>query len=136
MIEEQFVSFETAKMLKEAGFDCKVHKYFYRPRLSGKTTEIFAMPERNANKEARSVSRPTQALAARWMREEHKLHIVCETLKNGGWFYCITKLNPYEDNFVISKSNMYSFEESLEAALREALRLIIKNKEDEKDNVQ
>ena len=126
MITESYVTFETAKLLKKAGFDCPVHKYFHRPRFSSKTEERFDMSPWNANEEARSVSRPTQALAARWIRDAHKLHIVCETLKNGGWFYCITKLNPYEDNFVISKSNMYSFEESLEAALREALQLIIK----------
>ena len=129
MITEQYVSFDPAKMLKKAGFDCPVHKYFHRPRLSSKTVERFEMSPWNANEEARSVSRPTQSLAARWMRDAHKLHIVCETLKNGGWFYCITKLEPYEDHVVISESNMSSFEEALEAGLQETLQLIIKNKE-------
>ena len=139
MITESYVTFETAKLLKEAGFDCKVHKYFYRPRFSGKTTEIFAMPERNANGEARSVSCPTQSFAARWLREVHKIHLFANYFfEDCKWFYVTVDLKESDEVRAIhpNESNYETYEEALEAGLQEALRLIIKNKEDEKDNVQ
>lgn len=131
MITEQYVTFDTAKMLKEAGFDIPCQRLFLKGGCPGITDE----EENHNDVTCNSYSRPTQQLAARWMREVHKLHIVCETLKYGGWFYCITKLEPYEDNVVISESNIPNFEEALEAGLQECLKLIIKNKENEKDNV-
>ena len=68
MIEEQYVSLETAKLLKEAGFDV--------PCTSQYTENEFAwenLRKTDFNKNGYVFSRPTQALAARWLREVHKL---------------------------------------------------------------
>ena len=107
MIEEQFVSFDTAKMLKEAGF---------------KANCAFILDD---NQER--LYRPTQALAARWLREVHGLFIEI--------FYRITGFN-YEiiytriDDVAFTphepKINFISYEGCLEDALQEAVKLIKK----------
>lgn len=132
MITEQYVSFDTAKMLKKAGFDYKVHKYFYRPRLSSKTMERFAMSPRNANEEARSISCPTQALAARWIRETHGFHVFAKRaydyiLSRHTWGFCIQRAK-YDTVFSL-EIGFDSYESALEAGLQEILQKIIKNKE-------
>ena len=107
MIEEQFVSFDTAKMLKEAGFEAECG---------------FIVDD-----DGRKLYRPTQALAARWLREVHGLFIEI--------FYRITGFN-YEiiytrtDDVAFTphepKINFISYEECLEDALQEAVKLIKK----------
>lgn len=107
MIEESYVSFETAKMLKEAGF---------------KANCAFILDD---NQER--LYRPTQALAARWLREVHGLFIEI--------FYRITGFN-YEiiytktDEVAFTphepKINFISYEGCLEDALQEAIKLIKK----------
>ena len=60
MIEEQFVSFDTAKMLKEAGFDVPCTSQY----TEGKCIWNVGYPY-NFNQDEFGYSRPTQALAAR-----------------------------------------------------------------------
>lgn len=66
MIEESYVRFDTAKMLKEAGFNEPCHNSYdnvngFRWFKIGESTPKGWVPC------------PTQALAARWLREVHKL---------------------------------------------------------------
>ena len=63
MIEEQFVSFDTARMLKEAGFDVPCFNQY----TERGTIWHCDCPE-NFNKSQCVTSCPTQALAARWLR--------------------------------------------------------------------
>ena len=105
MIEESYVSFDTARMLKEAGF---------------KANCAFILDD---NQER--LYRPTQALAARWLREGHRMFIEI--------FYRITGFN-YEiiytktDEVAFTphepKINFISYEGCLEDGLREAIKLI------------
>ena len=121
MIEEQFVSFETARLLKEAGFDEVCRSAYYA------TGNIAVMYERNSMLSPGYVSRPTQVLAARWLREVHRLFIEI--------FYRITGFN-YEiiytktDEVAFTthepKINFISYEGCLEDALQEAIKLIKK----------
>ena len=60
MIKESYVSFETAKMLKEAGFDVPCTSN-YMTSKSG----WDELPRVNFNAYETMYSRPTQALAAR-----------------------------------------------------------------------
>ena len=126
-------------MLKEAGFDGMAHKYYYRPRLSGKMEERFAISPRNLNKEPRCISLPTQQLAVRWLREVHNIHVSGELMddlgrnKEPGWFYTIDRVSPYEQYDPVGECDSYqSYEASLEAGIQDALGKIIKNKEDER----
>jgi len=76
MIEEQYVSLEVAKLLKEKGFDEPCFKFY---SSQGELGDWKYYPRRN--KESFLVhkcSAPSQALAMRWLREVHHIHICPE----------------------------------------------------------
>ena len=66
MIFEQFVSFETAKLLKEVRFNCRCRKWY--EWKGGKLDEWEADAACNWNTDKDAYSCPTQSLAARWIR--------------------------------------------------------------------
>lgn len=122
MIKEQFVSFETSKMLKEAGFNEQCRYNYdnvggFRWLKIGESTPKGWVPC------------PTQALAAKWLREVHKLHVFAKrtyeyALDKFSWGYYIQSSNyEYCKNFEIGFDE---YEQAMEDGLREAIKLIKK----------
>ena len=73
MITEDYVSFETAKLLKEKGFDSECHSHYYachRPDGSVQyhIAEIYSLKSLKDFYLA-----PTLQMAMKWLREVHKL---------------------------------------------------------------
>lgn len=123
MIEEQFVSLDTAKMLKEAGFDV--------PCTSQYTENEFAwenLRKTDFNKNGYVFSRPTQALAARWLREVHNIMIVpFFDDYMGKWYYVIDGVKKQSViKCVQSASDYDNYEEAIEAGLKHGLELVKK----------
>ena len=124
MIEEQFVSFDTAKMLKEAGFDVPCTSQYSDIGVQWESTSLS-----NFNADDWAYSCPTQALAARWLREVHNIHLfVNYFFEDNMWFYVTVDLTESDEIKGIhpNESNYESYEEALEAGLQEALKLIKK----------
>ena len=99
MIEESYVSFDTAKLLKEAGFEAECG---------------FIVDD------GRKLYRPTQALAARWLREVYNVAIYSlydDDMEQ--WFYVV-------DAFTKNGSEYDDYESAFEDGLREAIKLIKK----------
>lgn len=136
MIEEQFVGYETAKMLKEAGFDewcCYgYNKDGNKTPISLRNSTIEEMFNSTGNEWY--VSAPTQALAARWLREVHNLHVYAiqtnlpltePQTTEWKWGYIIAKVDDPngQDNFI----DMYytSYEDAMEAGIRLAIESVI-----------
>lgn len=124
MIEKQFVSFDTARMLKEVGFDV--------PCTSQYTDNGFGwdnLSRANYNSCESLFSRPTQALAARWLREVHGIHVfsVYQYLPEK-WSYVIQYMAYVnsEKGMKLNTDVFDSCEESLEAGLHEVIKLIKK----------
>ena len=123
MIEESYVSFETARMLEKAGFD-EPCEWSYNEK--GKLSVTHAI---NSTLPKGHVSRPTQALAARWLREVHGILVGSDMayikLMAGKWIYQIRFTdsigNPYK-----SVGWFNDYEEALEVGLQEAIKLIKK----------
>jgi hypothetical protein len=67
MITEDYVSFETAKLLKEKGFDGEVQLHYNK--LGGK---IFSSNPITKN----CIKAPTLQMAIKWLREIYNIHIV------------------------------------------------------------
>lgn len=123
MIEEQFVSFDTARMLKEAGFDV--------PCTSQYTENEFAwenLRKTDFNKNGYVFSRPTQALAARWLREVYGIMIVSffdDYMSK--WYYVIDGVKKQSViKCVQSASDYDNYEEAIESGLKHSLELIKK----------
>lgn len=131
MITEQYVTFDTAKMLKKAGFDCRVNRYFQIPYFSGEAKEKSMLTAINNNRYPRNYSRPTQAVAARWLREVYH-YAVCIwfTKDHEKWFYAYRTV--FDTDYNISEYKYDSYEAALEAGLQECLKLIIKRNMGEK----
>lgn len=74
-------------------------------------------------------SRPTQAFAARWLREVHNIHVFAffDYVKRD-WCYCIANLDAVtaEMGMDMSENNYPTYEQALEVALQEAIKLIKK----------
>ena len=132
MIEEQFVSFDTAKMLKKARFDAPCYVQY-----SDRGVQWDASYPDNFNADDFGYSCPTQALAARWLREVHNLHVYAiqtnlpltepQTTK-WEWGYVIDKVdNPNGES--ICDMNFTSYEEAMEAGIRRAIESVIDKQE-------
>ena len=135
MIKEQFVSFDTAKLLKEAGFDVPTRgtwrknytgdaafvEHFY-----GQTTDDIS--RHSADGFQYEYLAPTQALAARWLREVYNVAIYSlydDDMEQ--WFYVVDAFtkNPVINGFQ-SGSEYDDYESAFEDGLREAIKLIKK----------
>lgn len=131
MIKEQFVGYETAKLLKKAGFLEQTDTCYFctTNRIGGATT----ITEDNG-----VLPRPTQAVAARWLREVHNLHVYAiqtnlpltePQTTEWEWGYIVTKVDDPNgrDNFI----DMYytSYEDAMEAGIRRAIESVIDKQE-------
>ena len=134
MIEESYVSFETAKMLKEAGFDIPCNSNYMGNKFGWNELQRV-----NFNASETTYSRPTQALAAKWLRETHGIYVSSKIIVHPRhdrysrevadsritWGYLIIPLNR-RDPWIGSLEEYKSYEKALEAGLQEAIKLIKK----------
>lgn len=81
MIEETYISFEIAKLLKKKGFD-EPCLWGYDP-YGASFARVMSEP-RNSELNEYEYSKPTQQMAMKWLREVHQLHIMVN---------CIGKVN-------------------------------------------
>lgn len=135
MIEESYVSFDTAKLLKEVGFDVpcrgvyvtdRTGYYEFREYDNKQTTDDLCWNTEDGFQY--EYLAPTQALAEKWLREVYNVAIYSlydDDMEQ--WFYVVDAFtkNPVIDVFQ-SGSEYDSYEEALEAGLQEAIKLIKK----------
>lgn len=105
MITEQYVTFETARLLKKAGFEAECS---------------FIIDD-----DGRKLYRPTQQLAARWLREVHRIAIILTPMTDG-WMYDLYDFKKYQYIILSKDAGIVTYETAFEEALQETLRLIIK----------
>lgn len=127
-MEEQFVSFEIAKLAKEKGFDiinCNGYYHLNKGYVNG-----FSYCNSDVYKQSPScLLAPTQSLLQKWLREKHNINIVISTTDgvNARWSWTIwygyaTTL--VQQNLIERFNNKFTYEQSLEKGLYEALCLI------------
>ena len=94
-MKEDYVSYEVAKLLKEKGFDWDCEHY-YKPDGEIVRT-LHTEGSRHINSSVLYENQclaPTQAMAMRWLREEHKIDISVTT-DDGSWWIKITELESW-----------------------------------------
>lgn len=130
MITEDYVSFETAKLLKEKGFDepCDFvydgdklewihHKFIF---LDGKisTNSTFNFDG--------IISAPTIQMAMKWIRMNHNIHIIIESGKSNKVVYFSNLKDLHTNNFVYNDTKYYeTCEQACEAAIKYCLENLI-----------
>ena len=118
MITEDYVSFETAKLLKEKGFDNVTCQN--SPHFAYNKDGQFSGPSWDTQYNA-----PTLQMAMKWLREKHNIHITMAIENNGnyiGYLYRTTGANIQGWDRRLSKT---SYEEACEAAIKYCLENLI-----------
>lgn len=114
---DQLVSFETAKLAKEKGFNIQtIHWYDQTETLNPIKGIRGSMCYTNEG------YAPTQSLLQRWLREVHDIHICIEVYEDNTYEAGIISdliQEEWEDDVSFS-----TYEEALEWALQECLKLI------------
>ncbi len=120
-MEETLISFSTAKLAKEKGFDWKTDACYI---IENKELNYDATGEiHNHNEFHDVVSAPTQSLLQRWLREKRKIYISIKleiAYIPRGW-YCYIDADSYR----LWGSQVYkTYEKALGVGLIKALKLI------------
>jgi len=127
-ITEDYVSFETARLLKKAGFNVPV-RTFYNPKYRGeKVSDGTALINYNADPEDGSVlcSAPTLQMACKWLREIHDWHISILVKKNYGQICYFTVVENITTNKEIyTNTNIANCQQATEAAIKYCLTNLI-----------
>lgn len=129
-MEEKLVSFETAKLAKEKGFNINVLYYCIEPNKikftsNPKNGEGYDFNFKDSFDA--SLSFPTQSLLQRWLRDKHRIVAVVAPFILGvdvnNIFYDYAIYYNTSDT-ILEHHQFNSYEEALETALQEALKLI------------
>lgn len=126
MITEDYVSFETAKLLKEKGYEGVIKAYYH---IWDNGNRVCSVQE-FIHSEAQHLyfPAPTLQMAMKWLREKHNLHIgVLITYQYFPRKYevHIMHTEKYEDIVVNPGTNFNTNEEACESAIRYTLENLI-----------
>lgn len=125
---EELVTLETAKLLKEKGFNEYCENVIDINNMLRKT--LYRI---NDDLPKQCFSRPTQSVAQKWLREIRGVYVYVEPVIGKRWTlsFCDFNVPTEESDWMeneINKGNGYkvyvTYEEALEAGLQEALKLI------------
>lgn len=128
MITEDYVSFETAKLLKEKEFNGLCNAY-YNFVTTNKFHSGYEPTDFNSidTRIRKIVSAPTLQMAMRWLRDIHNINIEPESVWNGKkWEYQLFIVTPQNSVSPYYEKNLYkSYEECVESALKYCLKNLI-----------
>ena len=109
VMTEELVTLETAKLLKEKGFQQR--KYFINVSTLHHCYKYLSVPP--------------QSIAQKWLRENHSIHIAVDFNQYGRWYYRLYDIEDYDFLSETEVDKIYkSYEEALEAGIEEALKHI------------
>lgn len=125
---EELVTLETAKLLKEKGFDepCSI-------AINIEDGRKYISNRTNSEMPTKVCTNPTQSIAQKWLREIRGVYVWVEPVIGKRWKVSFCDFNvPIEESDwmenEINKGNGYpvydTYEEALEAGIQEALKLI------------
>lgn len=128
-MQEELVTLETAKLAKEKGFNIFTDVCFANtPNSDNKQYKKIKLHHSHSVGSVDSFGNiltivayaPTQSLLAKWLREEHNIHLIAyKNINIDGYDWCfittdgITNINSYK-----------TYEEAYEIGLQEALKQI------------
>jgi hypothetical protein len=132
-MKETLITFETAKLTKEKGFDWIVSEAYDLEGNLGNYYDIVGeepFTEDNTDYDALRHNAPTQEVLKKWLREKHNIHMTVDLFphtekekmyqvhgdyKNGDYWNWVD----YDGNGTFS-----NYEDALEFGLQEGLKLI------------
>ena len=136
MTTEDYVSFETAKLLKEKGFDDVCHAFYDKDGIFINLLQFVGNSNLKGVNEEKIMFAPTLQMAMKWLREVYNIHINLDVhwlyfANQNGWMYVITRMLENGIDYIDSKGDendktfYSSYEESCEAAIKYCLENLI-----------
>lgn len=130
-MEERLVTYQTAKLFKEDGFDWEVRESLvdttpYNGEFDINDVHVYQYKQ-NHNRMGHRISLPTQSFGQKWLREKHHIDVYAEpTIKDGSvvWIGKRRRLDKVMDmTFIdISAGVFNTYEDALENAIKETLK--------------
>lgn len=131
MIEESYVTFDTAKLLKEAGFDVPCKSY-YELEDGEEVIKDSISPYDYSGFGDTICSCPTLALAAKWLRGKYRFHVYClqtnlpltePKTDKWEWGYIIARIDDPNEEAAYDM-NFPNYEAALEAGIVKCLEFL------------
>lgn len=122
MTQEDYVSFEIAKLLKEKGFDCPSYCHY---RLNnGELCNFNTNCNTNLNQND-YITAPTIQMTMDWLREYHGLWIDIDPLTSYRWIWSIWFMNEPDKKMGETLQSISTYKEACEAAIKYCLEHLI-----------
>jgi uncharacterized membrane-anchored protein len=127
-MREEKTKYETAILAKEKGFKqwCQM-RYNNKKELENSPSLKYSLSQKKLlNFNPEQVFAPTQTMLSRWLREKHKIDVIPTFSEFGRTYgYKIYFIQNGETDFINHRYSKHeTFEEAMEIALQEALKLI------------
>ena len=123
MITEDYVSFETAKLLKEKGFEVP-YDSFRGVYINGVFKRLNPGDGFFHNMGDEIINVCSIQMAMKWLRKSHNLHIVIDR-GSTYWNYTIRKLARFNTKDLSYNVDFNTYEEACEAAIKYCLENLI-----------
>ena len=126
-MKEQLITFDTAKLAKEKGFELDTDKvWLFKKSLIEPISGSHPNLGTSYASDCLMYPRPTQSLLQKWLRREHLIHIevfLDDNSPYNKYYYRVMTIGKY---FVTSHDGKLNeeYEDALEKGLEEALKLI------------
>ena len=130
MIAEDYISFETAKLLKEKGFDDEYTNAFYDKNGNLYFIDILSDFSEHSDNDT-DIAASTLYVAMKWLREVHHLHLSIDSYphEDNCFYWCYKVLFMDESDLCSikkhAKASFNSFEAAVEAAIKYCLENLI-----------
>lgn len=121
MIEEDYVSYEVAKLLKDKGFDLECLSWY---STKGNLYHYADSFEMDLDGITELCSAPTLQMAMKWLREKHNVCIIPSLYDGKGGFYCFVYTNNYRSVKVLNR-RCNTYESACENAIKYCLETLI-----------
>lgn len=117
MATEDYVSFETAKLLKEKGFDWETHRSYLSNDNVFVPGDVNDLPYRKD-----AIRIPTLQMAMKWMREKHNLGVFPSWSQVFGCYGCrLYYLEKGRQELYSLGAHYDTYEEACEAGIKYCL---------------
>ena len=123
-ITEDYVSFETAKLLKEKGFEGDVNAYYHIWDNGHRVCPVQEFSHSEAPH--LYIPAPTQSMAMKWLRKEYNIHIEPRYFPMPNIYRYVIIHSPFTIENIDSHPQYFnSYEEAVEAAIKYCLENLI-----------
>ena len=122
ILKEELITPQTAKLAKEKGFNIQPDKYGCNYYTGEPHNKWKLLPLEKLSISWMEFPAPTQSLLQKWLKEVYNIYIDIRLHGEGYFFYLSQARSPFTVLF-ISEKYSDTYEEALEYALQEGLKL-------------